>query len=157
MKTLLLLASLSAPAMATPVKTFGDWQVINSNGDLIATTQPITPSSHVLMIGCNPVHRNCYMKYTQTQGCDEPNNNKRHINWTAPDSNYSWSYPMLCDYDHQWTVISFYENSLPSFVHGTTPFQVGFADDPNSVNTYSTNGAVDAMRYVWGSVSNFNH
>ncbi|RLV59533.1 hypothetical protein D5018_11730 [Parashewanella curva] len=158
MKTLLLLAAITTPALAvpTPVKTFGDWEVFNINGVLRATSEAQNPSANTLRVSCNPRHHNCYMQYTQPKGCHS--NDERNIIWTSDTSTESDGYMTRC-INGQWTDISFYENSIPTWLHSTTgTFKVGFADDNTSINTYSLRGALKAMRYIWANrmTNNFN-
>lgn len=94
------------------------------------------------------------MQYVQPNACDSSRH--RYIKWKNSASKAIYSFEVECQ-NGQWTDASFYENSVPIWLRDKNEtFRVGFADDKASFNTYNTNGALHAMRYIWANKNNFN-
>ncbi|RLV58015.1 hypothetical protein D5018_19535 [Parashewanella curva] len=155
MKSLLLFAALSLPAMAkSPIKFFGDWEVLSDGLHLTATSVPIKISKHALFLTCDINHQNCSFTYTDTKQCNTTN--ERYLIISALADGVSVGFPTSC-INGQWTEKPWDWIDFQSILyHSRKYFSVYFPDETNSTNIYNKSGATEAIKYVLGIQNNFN-
>ncbi|RLV58936.1 hypothetical protein D5018_14820 [Parashewanella curva] len=162
MKTLLLIAALSAPVMAdSPVRTFGYWHVLNSGNSkvLTSTSDPVTP--RVFAFACLNSAQ-CTINYLDTPRCAPNATRAATIKAQNDQAVLGFHLSMICDstglgwIDSDVTVINHLKWMFTFTPHPYQWFEISFDDDPNSVNHYSLTGGHDAMQFMLGTSSNFN-
>ncbi|RLV58084.1 hypothetical protein D5018_19115 [Parashewanella curva] len=163
MKTLLLLAALTAPAMADDVHHFGDWVVITDNGKITAFSSPLNTSSNQFSFSCNTNHQHCAMSNTRiAKTCKWITVNRwislnLHENGASPRFDSKTNYSLSCsngiwfsDDPHDLSILN---QELHKGWYSI--LTVWYQGEP-TLATYSTKGAAQAADFVFGTNNNFN-
>ncbi|WP_133405402.1 hypothetical protein [Parashewanella tropica] len=157
MKAFILTATLctnAALAAVPPVQFFGDWEVLSDGTNLAATSIPLNLSPRSVFFVCNLNHQDCKVTYLQPNQCNK--NDHPFINIIRQD-HYSWAgfkadcvNGQLEADDTGWTSIFAVINGSPDH------FSIALPAVEDSTNTYSSNGAKEAIQYISGTNNNFN-
>ncbi|WP_133405606.1 hypothetical protein [Parashewanella tropica] len=160
MKILLLLAALSAPALADkPVKIFGDWLVFQKGTEIVTTSKPLNHSKRSFAIGINNGTRFVSYTYLFRENCQNDGEH-RYINVRGYNSHTSATAGFLfyCSKTKQWELTgSSYVSTLLKFLNQGFPLvDINYPDSEKTTNTYSLYGLADALNYMFNKQNNFN-